>query len=110
LHEDFQKRNNIKAYLGSEYVNYVIEERTFLKVVKEIKPNLKLSNYRKIASKSLLGQSSTVAEYNELGKTLKREISRVNYLDLSVMASESTSKLIKYIRLLNSFDPIEAIR
>jgi hypothetical protein len=110
LHEDFQKRNNIKAYLGSEYVNYVIEKRTFLRVIKEIKPYLKQSSYRKIASKSLLGQSSTVAEYNELGKTLKREISKVNNLELSLMASDPMFKLIGSIRILSSFDPIEAIR
>lgn len=119
--------DDIEKFLTSLYTDKVIKESGFSTVYDVIKPQLDRSEFRKIASRSLLDHSSTVAEYNELGEILRREISEAdNYqfannseiekepVDISRFLIELGQKLstpsIKPIEILSSFDHLQAVR
>jgi hypothetical protein len=119
--------DDIKKFLTSLYTDKMIKESGFSVVYDVIKPHLERSEFRKIASRSLLDHSSIVAEYNELGKFLRRELSGADNYQfannseiekepvevsryLIELGRELSTTSIKPIEILSSLDPLQAVR
>lgn len=118
----YSKRNEIDPFLKSKYVNHLIERQSFVKVHEKVmRHHLEKSDFRRIASDSLLNLPAVIDEYDEMAEQLKRNILKISrqpidtnkiYLSdiLHDTGDELSSSHIKHIDILNSYEPLMAVR
>ena len=116
-----------KLLKSEKYWDYVIGKQSFLSVHnKVINPRLENSDFRRIASYSLLDHPAVIGEYDEIAKKLNDDILRncmdgmsrtpdcENNISLHDMLHETGNELganhIEHIDILNNYDPLMAVR
>ena len=102
------REDKIETVLASNYVDILIQNREikFLSIYDKIRGELVDENFKQTASKTLLSLPGTYKDYEKSSYDLKDEISKID----SIFDHRFKPELIEPIRILRSFDHLDAIR
>jgi hypothetical protein len=109
IFQNYRARKEIEKFLGSNYIRFMLDRINFTKVHKVIRGDLNDPKIKEIASKSLLNDVSTIEEYKKSGDSLRRDMSLACSDDLSTIKLSMKSEFEDYIKILNDYNPIDAI-
>lgn len=118
----------LRELFASNYVNKLVEEYSFIKIFDLIKEKLERdTDFRIIASKSLMNLSAFKEEYKNFAQELEATISevsfysevveankemKINYLsdELHEIGKELIPNQISHIKILENFESVDAVR
>jgi hypothetical protein len=102
--------NETEIFLSSRYVNNLIKEFGFLPIYYILKNHLERSEFRRAASRALLGQQSLIDEFKNYRNFIRRELESSSYQTIIPDICEDPNVLVHpSMPRYNLFEPLSSL-